>query len=333
MLKKDQSAHLMVTAVGRLAKRSEARFPTAAGGRSSALRSKKTVGELDRRRSHEISPNSRQSRRGASRRSSSHSQGRDIVMDVAFKSFVGIDIAKRTLDVHVLPERTSLKQQNDSKGRGQLRQKLPAPGVCLIVVEATGGYERALVAELIDAGYQVAVVNPTSPRLRQSLRNPRQDRSDRRGRAGTLRAGRRAAHPGQNSGKTVRTARSRRPPPAARRAANRRNEPQRKRRQQVCSQEPSGERRRAQQANPTLREANRRTGPIGRRLETEGRDCSKRAGDWTGHECNPDRRGPRVGAAESTKNLRTGRPGPLQSRQRRVPRTARDPRRPKFGAL
>ncbi len=85
-------------------------------------------------------------------------------MDVAFKSFVGIDIAKRTLDVHVLPERTSLKQQNDSKGRRQLREKLPPPGECLIVVEATGGYERALVAELIDAGYQVAVVNPRQAR-------------------------------------------------------------------------------------------------------------------------------------------------------------------------
>jgi transposase len=150
--------------VGKLAKRSEARFSTVAGGRSSAPRSKKTVGELDRRRSHEISPNSRPSRRGASRRPSSHLQGRDIVMDVAFKSFVGIDIAKRTLDVHVLPERTSLKQQNDSKGRQQLREKLPPPGECLIVVEATGGYERALVAELVDAGHQVAVVNPRQAR-------------------------------------------------------------------------------------------------------------------------------------------------------------------------
>lgn len=154
----------MGTAVGKLAKRSEARFPTAAGGRSSTPRSKKTVGELDRRRSHEISPNSRLSRRGASRRASSHSQGRDIVMDVAFKSFVGIDIAKRTLDVHVLPERTSLKEQNDSKGRRQLREKLPPPGECLIVIEATGGYERALVAELIDDGHQVAVVNPRQAR-------------------------------------------------------------------------------------------------------------------------------------------------------------------------
>jgi transposase len=122
------------------------------------------VGELDRRRSHEISPNSRKSRRGASRRASSHSQGRDIVMDVAFKSFVGIDIAKRTLEVHVLPKRDSLKHNNDSKGRRQLREKLPSPGECLIIVEATGGYERALVAELIDAGYHVAVVNPRQAR-------------------------------------------------------------------------------------------------------------------------------------------------------------------------
>lgn len=85
-------------------------------------------------------------------------------MDVAFNSWVGIDIAKRTLDVHVLPERKSFKQQNDSKGRQQLREKLPPPGECLIIVEATGGYERALVAELIDAGYQVAVVNPRQAR-------------------------------------------------------------------------------------------------------------------------------------------------------------------------
>jgi transposase len=34
----------------------------------------------------------------------------------------------------------------------------------LIVVEATGGYERALVAELIDAGYHVSVVNPRQAR-------------------------------------------------------------------------------------------------------------------------------------------------------------------------
>jgi transposase len=164
MLKRTKASVQNEPAVGKLAKRSGARFPTAAGDRSSALRSHKTVGELDRRRSHEISPNSRKSRSGAGRRASSHLQGRDIVMEVAFTSFVGIDIAKRTLDVHVLPERTSLTHSNDSQGRRQLREKLPPPGFCLIVVEATGGYERALVAELIDKGYHVSVVNPRQVR-------------------------------------------------------------------------------------------------------------------------------------------------------------------------
>lgn len=164
MLKPITSTGQMETAVGKLAERSVASFPTAAGDRSFNPRSNKTVEKLDRRRFHEISPNSRKSRRGAGRRASSHSQGRDIVMDVAFTSFVGIDIAKRTLDVHVLPERRSLQHSNDSKGRRQLREQLPPPGLCLIVVEATGGYERALVAELIDAGYHVAVVNPRQAR-------------------------------------------------------------------------------------------------------------------------------------------------------------------------
>jgi len=164
MLKQRKASVQNEPAVGKLAERSEARFPTAAGDRSFNPRSNKTAKKPDRRRFHEISPNSRKSRRSAGRRASSHSQGRDIVMDVAFTSFVGIDIAKRTLDVHVLPERRSLQHSNDSKGRRQLREQLPPPGLCLIVVEATGGYERALVAELIDAGYHVAVINPRQAR-------------------------------------------------------------------------------------------------------------------------------------------------------------------------
>jgi hypothetical protein len=82
MLKPITSTGQMETAVGKLAERSVASFPTAAGDRSFKPRSNKTVEKLDRRRFHEISPNSRKSRRGAGRRASSHSQGRDIVMDV-----------------------------------------------------------------------------------------------------------------------------------------------------------------------------------------------------------------------------------------------------------
>ena len=202
MLKKGQSAHLMETAVGKLAKRSGARFPTATGGRSSCPGSNKTVGELDRRRSHEISPNSRKSRGGVTRRASSHSQGRDIVMDVAFKSFVGIDIAKRTLDVHVLPERTSLKQSNDSKGRATTPRET---SFSRRVFDRRRSHRRLRAGPrcrtdrrgLSRCGRQP----PASTRLRQSLWQPGQDRSHRCGRVGTLRPGRRAAHPEPKSRK------------------------------------------------------------------------------------------------------------------------------------
>ena len=39
-----------------------------------------------------------------------------------------------------------------------------AAGSCLIVVEATGAYHRRLVTDLVDAGHQVAVVNPRQAR-------------------------------------------------------------------------------------------------------------------------------------------------------------------------
>jgi len=52
----------------------------------------------------------------------------------------------------------------DPKGLEQLREWLQPKGRCLVVVEATGGYERRLVAELIDAGHDVARVNPRQVR-------------------------------------------------------------------------------------------------------------------------------------------------------------------------
>lgn len=81
-------------------------------------------------------------------------------MDGTFTSFVGIDIAKRSFDVCVLPQEKSSSLAYDADGLGKLRRQLPEPATCLVVVEATGGYERRLVADLLDAGYHVAVVNP-----------------------------------------------------------------------------------------------------------------------------------------------------------------------------
>ena len=79
-------------------------------------------------------------------------------------TFVGIDVAKKSLDVATLPATTRRTFSHDAKGRRELLGNLPQPETCLVVVEATGGYERLLVADLLDAGHLVAVVNPRQVR-------------------------------------------------------------------------------------------------------------------------------------------------------------------------
>lgn len=77
---------------------------------------------------------------------------------------VGIDIAKNCLDVHILPEGMELRVPNQLDGHRELIRQLPEPGKCLVVVEATGGYERQLIAELKAADHHVSVVNPRNVR-------------------------------------------------------------------------------------------------------------------------------------------------------------------------
>jgi transposase len=77
---------------------------------------------------------------------------------------VGIDISKSSWDVHLLPAGRSLTLSTDEKGLDQLRNELHPLGRCLVVLEATGGLERKLAADLIDAGHDVAVVNPRQVR-------------------------------------------------------------------------------------------------------------------------------------------------------------------------
>lgn len=81
----------------------------------------------------------------------------------AFTSFVGIDVAKYRFDVHILSDKT-FHVPADADGRQALLAQLPAPGTCLIVVEASGGYERLLVCELVAAGHAVSRVNPRQVR-------------------------------------------------------------------------------------------------------------------------------------------------------------------------
>ena len=75
-------------------------------------------------------------------------------------SFVGIDVSKERLDVHVRPSGQAIAIARDSKGLEQLVSDLRALPPALIVLEATGGFELTVAAVLAGAGLPLAVVNP-----------------------------------------------------------------------------------------------------------------------------------------------------------------------------
>lgn len=79
--------------------------------------------------------------------------------------YVGIDVAKATLEVAILPaDRPAWQVPNDAVGIADLRDRLRRLPPTLIVLEATGGYETAVVTALALAGLPVAVVNPRQVR-------------------------------------------------------------------------------------------------------------------------------------------------------------------------
>jgi transposase len=81
------------------------------------------------------------------------------------ESFVGIDIAKQHLDVCILPQKINFQIPYGDEGLRKMIDQLSQLHPTLIVVEATGGYERRVAAELLQAGLALAVVNPA--RVRQ----------------------------------------------------------------------------------------------------------------------------------------------------------------------
>ena len=78
--------------------------------------------------------------------------------------FVGIDVAKAQLDIALRPTGERWALTNDDAGIAVLVPRLQAIAPQLIVLEATGGYQRAVVAALAAAGLPVAVVNPRQAR-------------------------------------------------------------------------------------------------------------------------------------------------------------------------
>jgi transposase len=89
-------------------------------------------------------------------------------MATSSEKHVGIDVSKDRLDVAVLGDAQEKGMENSSQGITQLVAWMQELQPELIVVEATGGYQRAVVEALFWAGLAVAVVNPA--RVRQFAR-------------------------------------------------------------------------------------------------------------------------------------------------------------------
>src|SRR5678809_1295752 len=87
---------------------------------------------------------------------------------MATSSYVGIDVSKDKLDIAVLGERPEKQVDNTREGMEKLVERMQEIKPELIVVEATGGYQRNVVDALFHAGLSVAVVNPA--RVRQFAR-------------------------------------------------------------------------------------------------------------------------------------------------------------------
>jgi len=78
--------------------------------------------------------------------------------------FVGIDVAKASLDVAVRPSGECWQLANEEGALLPLLTQLQSLGPTLVVLEATGGFEHAVVAALAAAGLPVVVANPRQVR-------------------------------------------------------------------------------------------------------------------------------------------------------------------------
>jgi transposase len=74
--------------------------------------------------------------------------------------FVGIDVAKDTLDLARSDTGELVHLANDRRDIARLVEQLKTPAPRCIVIESTGGLERDLLEALLDAGLPVALVNP-----------------------------------------------------------------------------------------------------------------------------------------------------------------------------
>jgi len=78
----------------------------------------------------------------------------------AVPCFVGIDVSRDRLDVHLQPIGRAFAVPRTGEGLEQLLAELRPLGPTLVVLEATGGFELTTAAAVAGAGLPLAVVNP-----------------------------------------------------------------------------------------------------------------------------------------------------------------------------
>ena len=82
--------------------------------------------------------------------------------------FVGIDVAKDHLDVAVIPSAEAFRLANDQEGRAELVRRLRRLRPEAVGLEASGGYERAVLKAMLKADLPARRLNPFRVQRRRS---------------------------------------------------------------------------------------------------------------------------------------------------------------------
>ncbi|WP_249678035.1 IS110 family transposase [Pseudomonas abieticivorans] len=79
-------------------------------------------------------------------------------------SWIGIDVAKASLEIGIKPQGITFTTSNDHEGLAQLETCLGQLEVGRILMEATGGYEKLALRTLQKAGHNAVCINPVRAR-------------------------------------------------------------------------------------------------------------------------------------------------------------------------
>ena len=79
-------------------------------------------------------------------------------------TYVGIDVSKDRLDVHIHPAGKAFSVSRNQAGLEELIERLKADALKAVAVEASGGFEAIVIASLVAVGLPVIRANPAQVR-------------------------------------------------------------------------------------------------------------------------------------------------------------------------